>query len=53
MHLKSEALKASLPSFYAPIQDYHPEVKEYVPRTKNYTHEYVVLLCLLLIAIQT
>lgn len=43
MHLKSEALKASLPSFYAPIQDYHPEVKEYVPRTKNYTHEYVVM----------
>jgi len=43
IHEKSEALKANLPSFYAPIEDYHPEVKQYVPRRRKYVHEHVVM----------
>ncbi len=34
--------KAKLPSFYSPIEKYHPPKRDYERRTKRYAHELVV-----------
>jgi hypothetical protein len=39
--LKAEK-KAKLPSFYSPIEKYHPPKRDYERRTKSYAHELVV-----------
>ena len=39
---KKAAEKAKLPSYYSPIEKYHPPKKEYERRTRKYAHEFVV-----------